>query len=132
MSTVYFVIIGALLVLGFITLLDNPKKRQNIYFFTITLFIVIWIVANNLSNVTEDLSLSLLYNKMIFTSTTLLIFSLALFSTTYPRDKFFENKTSIKYILLLTIPTIIVDLSPSLVKEVQLYDNHSSIILDTE
>ncbi len=120
-----FITSGILVVLGFLTLLNNPKQKQSTFFFLISILIVAWIWSNYLSNETTAINSALLYNKLIFVFTSLLLFCLYLFSTVYPVDRSNEKKDI--PLLILTIFIILIDFSPLLVTSINLYSNHSSI-----
>jgi len=128
MQTVYlFIISGCLGVLGLLTLLNNPKQKSNLFFFFVSISAIGWIWTNYLSNVATTVDSAILYNKLIFVITSLLIYCLYLFSTVYPTDRFNNLKGAKVILFIFTIITLIADFSPYLVGNVEIFGDHSSI-----
>ena len=127
-SIFLFVISGCLAILGFVTLLNNPKQRSNLSFFGVTITAIVWIWVNYLSNETNNLAQSTLFNKLIFVTTTLLIYFLYFFSTVYPVERSSNAKKGKLLFLVFTIIILILDISNYLVSNVVIFADHSSIV----
>ncbi len=126
---IFFLLTIAVIIifLGILTLLNNPRKKENISFFLMSLFAVCWVLSNYFSNIIENIQISILSNKMIFLSTSLMMYMLYLFSTAYPTNRYKENKGRNILMIFLVISSALVSISSYLVSGVEIYEDHSTI-----
>jgi signal transduction histidine kinase len=120
----------AMSVLGIFTLLNNVRRRTNIYFAFICFSLVAWVVFNYLAD--ADLARSLLWTRLTFFSVDLTAFFGVLFANEFPKISFstrwFYVPVSLGVILMsiitflpVFIPAITVINGVSTVKEGPLY-----------
>ena len=113
--------------LGILTLLNNPQKKENIFFFLVSLLAVCWVLSDYFSNVIDNVQISIFLNKMIFISTSLMMYMLYLFSTVYPTNRYKEHKCSNILMIILVLLSVFVSSSSYLVSSVEMHEDHSTI-----
>lgn len=112
---------------GLLALKQNFHNKINIYFFFFTAFLAAWIVVNFASNTSHEYSIVLWTNRLIFLFSTLLLYFLLQFSTSYPhQSKNFSNTLQIIISLLTTI-TSVLSISPFIAETVEIVEQHSEI-----
>jgi signal transduction histidine kinase len=105
--TAIFAVIStvALITLGLITIVSNPKQKSNRFFFSFCIFLGIWVVANYLAD--ADPVRSLFWTRMAFTSIVGATMFFRLFVTIFPRK---VEKLTVKhsYMLAASLLTVFV------------------------
>lgn len=130
MTIPFLITIGSVLaslVLAIVILINSKRSKSSFYFFIMVAGITGWIVSNYLSNYAGDYSLALLYNKLIFITTSIFAWSFVIFSQYFPSDK----KIKIKYLLIPTLLCIIalaISSSQYLVKSIIIKESVSEIV----
>lgn len=126
---IFFLLTIAIIIisLGILTLLNNPQKKENIFFFLVSLLAVCWVLSDYFSNVIDNVQISIFLNKMIFISTSLMMYMLYLFSTVYPTNRYKEHKCSNILMIILVLLSVFVSSSSYLVSSVEMHEDHSTI-----
>lgn len=86
------IVVSLNLIIAAVILINSKKSLSSRYFFILTLSIAIWILANYFSNSINNYYWSLVFNKLIFLSTTIFAWSFVTFSYYFPDDKKINNK----------------------------------------
>lgn len=118
---------GILLFFGTSAFKSNSRSKTNIYFLLFIIFVILWVFSNYFSNTVSHYQLVLLFNRIIFVSTSLLVWTLFLFSSVYPESKsIISNKLS-RASLILTIFVVVLGFSKYIVSEIVIENGYSSI-----
>ena len=129
MDIQFLIIVGSVLanlVLAVVILINSKRSKSSFYFFIMVASITAWIVSNYLSNFVNNYSLALLYNKLIFISTSIFAWSFVIFSQYFPDDR----KIRLRYFLtssLLCILAVAISASNFLVSSISIKENISEI-----
>ena len=116
-----------LLIFGISSFISNRKSKTNILFLLFILCLIVWITSNYLSNTLLSYDLVILFNRLIFISTSLLVWLLFLFASVYPNSKESLNKLWYLISTIFTFVVLIVDISNYVVKSVVIENSYSSI-----
>jgi len=117
----------ALLFFGVSSFLSNRKSKTNRYFLLFILCMILWIFSNYFSNSSSAYNIVLLTNRLIFVSTSLLAWTIFLFSFVYPNSNVQIKKSIFIPSLLFTLAVLILDISPYVVRNVEIQNGYSSI-----
>ncbi len=113
--------------LGTIALIADRKSITNFSFFLFTNSTAVWLICNNFSNIVTDHDQSLIWNKLIFASSSIIFGSLLLFALNYPRKYLKQSNKVVLLIALLTGIVIILSLTNQIVQDVVIHDGYSDI-----
>ena len=128
MEVVFLLLIsGVLLFFGISAFSSNRKSKTNIYFLLVILFIISWVFSNYFSNTVAEYRLVLLFNRLIFVSTSLLVWALFSFSSVYPESKSLISIRFRKLSLISTIFVVFLGFTDLIVSEVLVENGYSSI-----
>lgn len=128
MEVVLLILIsGILLFFGISAFKSNSKSKTNIYFLLFIIFVILWVFSNYFSNTVSDYRLVLLFNRIIFISTSLLVWALFLFSSFYPESKSIVSNKLRKSSFIATLIVVILGFTNFIVSEVVLENGYSSI-----
>jgi len=116
-----------LLFFGISALKSKTESKTNQYFLLFVICAIAWIFSNYFSNSTSNYSLALISNRLIFITTSALVWVLFLFASVYPDSQTIIKKRYYVLSALFTIIVILLDISPYVVKTVTLETNYSSI-----
>ncbi len=119
---------GILLFFGISAFNSNRKSRTNIYFLLFIIFVIAWVFSNYFSNTVSQYGLVLLFNRIIFVSTSLLVWALFLFSSVYPESKSLIDKKWIRSSFFSTLLIAVLGFTQCIVKEVEIENGFSSVI----
>ncbi|MEI7579137.1 MAG: ATP-binding protein [bacterium] len=117
----------ALISFGSLALKQNWRSNTNRYFFLFTLFTACWILINFISNEAKDYYVVLWSNKFIFIFSLLLLYYLYKFAFLYPETKREKNGVFETILLLFTILSVALSVSPFIVSEIKIFQDHSEI-----
>jgi len=118
---------GILLFFGISAFQSNSKSKTNLYFLLFITFVILWVFSNYFSNTVSDYKFVLLFNRIIFVSTSLLVWSLFLFSSFYPESKSVIRKNYRIISLGSTLLVVLLGFSDLIVSEVVVENGYSSI-----
>lgn len=131
MEVVLLVLIsGILLFFGISSFQSNRKSRTNIYFLLFIIFVILWVFSNYFSNTELKYQLVLLFNRIIFVSTTLLVWALFNFASVYPESKSIVSNKLNKISYFSTLLVVLLGFTKYIVSEVVLENGFSSIHFD--
>jgi len=115
------------LILAIVILLNSFNSPSSRYFFLMVLGIIVWMVSNYFSNYLQDYYLVLWFNKLIFISTSIFIWSFLLFTDYFPDNKFNIKKNKYYILLFLLLVVIIISFSNLLVSDISIKSGFSEI-----
>ena len=130
MNIPFLIIIGSVLaslVLAVVIIINSNRSKSSLYFFIMVASITGWIVSNYLSNYVDNYNLAILYNKLIFVTTSIFAWAFVMFSMYFPGEK----KVKVKYSLipfLLCIVALVISFSQVLVKSITIKESISEIV----
>lgn len=131
MEVVLLILIsGILLFFGISSFQSNRKSRTNIYFLLFIIFVILWVFSNYFSNTELKYQLVLLFNRIIFVSTTLLVWALFNFASVYPESKSIVSNKLNKISYFSTLIVVLLGFTKYIVSEVVLENGFSSIHFD--
>lgn len=122
--TISFIMLG----ISILALKSNPKSSTNKLFLLFVLTFDIWLLANYFSNSSQNYDTVLITNKLIFFSTTWLIFFLALFIKSYPNAKVKYNLLPVSLAFIGAISISILSFTDVIVQQVEIKDGFSDIV----
>lgn len=128
MELAFLVLIsGILLYFGISAFTSNRRSKTNIYFLYLIIATIIWVFSNYFSNTASQYGVVLLSNRIIFVSTSLLIWALFNFSSVYPESESLVNSKVRRVSLIFTILVVFLSFTNSIVSEVVIENGYSSI-----
>lgn len=122
--TISFIMLG----ISILALRSNPRSTTNKLFLLFVLTFDIWLLANYFSNSSQNYDTVLLTNKLIFFSTTWLIFFLALFIKSYPNAKVKYNLLPVSLAFIGAIFISILSFTDVIVQYVEIKYGFSDIV----
>lgn len=106
----------------------QTDSSTNKSFALFTILASVWVAANYLSNHTEDYSMALFWNQIIFASTSLLFGALFFFIHTYPHKKSKLNSFYVALLTALSVGLAASSFTPLMVQDIQIQEGFSEII----
>ncbi|MBN2016069.1 hypothetical protein JW766_04520 [Candidatus Dojkabacteria bacterium] len=128
MQNILIIVVSVVLLqFGFLAVQKDKKSVSGRNFFLFVCFMVLWLASNHVSNIANQYVVALWANRLIFPSTTLLIWFLYLFSSVYPNSKYRISKRSIWFGSVVTGIVFLVGCSSFLVDSITMEEGYSSI-----
>jgi len=128
MEVFFFILLSIVLVFfGYSALRSDRKSRTNIYFLLFIICVIFWIFSNYFSNTPSEYWFVLLSNRLIFVSTSILVWALFLFASVYPESDSVISKKWRIISLVSTVVVVLLAFTKYIVKEVIIENDYSSI-----
>ena len=113
--------------IAFLVIIKGPRKKVNQTFFVFILSITIWLIVNALSNnASYSHNLIVIFNKLIFTTTSISGIGTLLFAMYFTNEKKYETIAKLSLGLTVVV-AVLASTTNFLVKNIALENNYSTI-----